>query len=213
MKTQKDQFIETKEQKMPIKSFKRKQVGILGGNFNPIHVAHLIVADQVGQALGLDEVRLMPSFSSPHVDEKETIDATHRLKMIELAIQDNPLLHVETIELQRQGKSYTYDTMVALVDQNPDTDYYFIIGGDMVDYLPTWYRLEELFTLVQFVGVKRPGHPVETNYPVIWVDIPWLDLSSTMIRNKVQEGCSVNYFLPDQVINYIKEEGLYLGTK
>lgn len=213
MKVQRVQTIETKEQERPLGPVKRKQVGLLGGNFNPVHLAHLIIADQVGQALGLDKVCLMPSYFPPHVDAKKTIDASHRLKMLELAIEDNPLLQVETIELQRQGKSYTYDTMVALIDQNPDTDYYFIIGGDMVDYLPTWYRIEDLLQLVQFVGVKRPGYPVETNYPVIWVDVPWFDLSSTMIRNKIQAGCSVNYFLPNPVIQYIKEEGLYLETK
>lgn len=188
---------------------KRKQVGLLGGNFNPIHVTHLIVADQVGRSLGLDRVDLMPSFTPPHVDRKETIDANHRLAMIELAIEGNSMLGIETIELTRGGTSYTYETMLALKEKNPDTDYFFIIGGDMVEYLPKWHRIDELMTLVQFVGVQRPNYPRETSYPVIWVDVPLMEISSTIVRTKIAQGCSIRYFVPDSVQAYIEEKGLY----
>ena len=90
-----------------IKEKKRKQVGILGGNFNPVHNAHLIVADQVRQQLGLDQVLLMPEYQPPHVDKKETIHEYHRLKMLELAIEGIEGLAIETIELERKGISYT----------------------------------------------------------------------------------------------------------
>lgn len=188
----------------------RKQVGILGGNFNPVHLTHLILAEQVGNSLGLDKVYLMPEFLPPHVDEKKTIDPVHRLAMLELAIEGNPLLAIETSELERQGKSYTYDTMKELTRQHPDTDYYFIIGGDMVEYLPKWHEIDALMNLVQFVAVRRPGYPVESPYPVIWVDVPLMDLSSTMIRKKISEGSSVRYYLPENVLHYIQEKGLYL---
>ena len=79
-------------------------------------------------------------------------------------------LAIETIELERKGISYTYDTMKILTEQHPDTDYYFIIGADMVDYLPKWYRIDELVDMVQFVGVQRPRYKAGTSYPVIWVD-------------------------------------------
>ena len=92
-----------------IKDTGRKQVGILGGNFNPVHNAHLVVADQVRQQLGLDEVLLMPEFEPPHIDKKETIDEKHRLNMLMLAINGIPGLDIETIELERKGISYTYD--------------------------------------------------------------------------------------------------------
>lgn len=111
---------------------RRKQIGILGGNFNPVHQAHLMIAEQVGHKLGLEKVYFMPEFLPPHVDEKPTIPASQRLRMLELAIADNPFFDIEPIELERGGKSYTYDTMKALTEKNPDTDYYFIIGGDMV---------------------------------------------------------------------------------
>lgn len=194
----------------PLVSSQRRQVGILGGNFNPVHVAHLITADQVGQALGLEKVLLMPSNLPPHVDEKKTIAAEHRVNMLQLAIADNPLLAIETIELERQGKSYTYDTMKLLQEKHPDTDFFFIIGGDMVEYLPKWHKVDELMQLVNFVGVRRPNYPTETPYPIIWIDVPLMEVGSTNLRKKIAQGCSVNYLIPQNVIHYIQEKGLYL---
>lgn len=192
-----------------IKEKKRKQVGILGGNFNPVHNAHLIVADQVRQQLGLAQVLLMPEYQPPHVDKKETIPEHHRLKMLELAIEGIDGLVIETIELERKGISYTYDTMKILTEQHPDTDYYFIIGADMVDYLPKWYRIDELVDMVQFVGVQRPRYKVGTSYPVIWVDVPLMDISSSMVRDFLAQGRKPNFLLPQPVLDYIEKEGLY----
>ena len=193
-----------------VKDKKRKQIGILGGNFNPVHNAHLVVADQVRQQLGLDQVLLMPEYEPPHVDKKETIDEQHRLKMLELAIEGIEGLGIETIELERKGISYTYDTMKLLTEQHPDTDYYFIIGADMVDYLPKWYRIDELVELVQFVGVQRPRYKAGTSYPVIWVDVPLMDISSSMVRDFLAQGRTPNFLLPQPVLDYIEKEGLYL---
>ena len=187
----------------------RRQVGILGGNFNPVHNAHLIVADQVRQQLNLDEVLLMPEFLPPHVDKKETIDEFHRLNMLKMAIAGIEGLGIETIELERRGVSYTYDTMKLLKEKNPDTDYFFIIGGDMVDYLPKWYKIDELVQMIQFVGVQRPRYKAGTSYPIIWVDVPLMDISSSMIRHFITEGRTPNYLLPKTVLDYIREEGLY----
>ena len=197
------------ELELEIKEKKRKQVGILGGNFNPVHNAHLIVADQVRQQLGLDQVLLMPEYQPPHVDKKETIPEHHRLKMLELAIEGIEGLDIETIELERKGISYTYDTMKILTEQHPDTDYYFIIGADMVDYLPKWYRIDELVDMVQFVGVQRPRYKAVTSYPVIWVDVPLMDISSSMVRNFLAQGRKPNFLLPQPVLDYIEKEGLY----
>jgi nicotinate-nucleotide adenylyltransferase len=126
----------------------KKQVGLLGGNFNPIHNAHLMIAEQVGQKMGFDEVHLLPSYLPPHIDEKKTIDSKHRLAMAKLAIEDNSFLSIDTRELARKGKSYTIDTMLEMTAENPDTEYYFIIGGDEVAYLPKWHRIDELVRLV-----------------------------------------------------------------
>ena len=187
----------------------RKQIGILGGNFNPVHNAHLLVADQVRQQLGLDEVLLMPEYKPPHVDKKATIDEKHRLKMLELAIKGIEGLAIETIELKRKGVSYTYDTMKDLIEQNPDVDYYFIIGADMVDYLPKWHKIDELIQMVQFVGVQRPKYKAGTSYPIIWVDVPLMDISSSMIRDFIRKNRKPNFLLPKLVLDYIEKEGLY----
>lgn len=192
-----------------VKDKNRKQVGILGGNFNPVHNAHLIVADQVRQQLGLDAVYLMPEYEPPHVDKKETIDEKHRLNMLLLAINGMEGLDIETIEIERKGKSYTYDTMKQLTEANPDTDYYFIIGADMVEYLPKWHRIDELVELVQFVGVQRPKYKAGTSYPVIWVDVPLMDISSSNIRDFIKKGRTPNFMTPAPVLNYIKKAGLY----
>ncbi|MCK1159627.1 nicotinate-nucleotide adenylyltransferase [Streptococcus uberis] len=187
----------------------RKQIGILGGNFNPIHNAHLIVADQVRQQLGLDKVFLMPEYLPPHVDTKSTIDEKHRLEMVKLAIDSVEGLDVETLELERKGVSYTYDTMKLLIEKNPDVDYYFIIGADMVDYLPKWHKIDELVKMVQFVGVQRPKYKAGTSYPLIWVDVPLMDISSSMIRQFIKSKRQPNYLLPKAVLEYINKEGLY----
>ncbi|MDR2832354.1 MAG: nicotinate-nucleotide adenylyltransferase [Streptococcaceae bacterium] len=201
---------QTKTQvQMEIKTQKRRQVGILGGNFNPVHQAHLAIADLVKQHLSLDLVYLMPEFLPPHIDTKTTIEPIHRLNMLERAVIGNPNLGIETIELSRGGKSYTYETILELKELNPDTDYYFIIGSDMVEYLPKWYKIDELTHLVQFVGVKRGEKEIQTPYPVIWVDVPKMDISSTMIRQMFKENILPNYLLPQKVIEYIQEQKLY----
>ncbi len=151
----------------------------------------------------------MPEYESPHLDKKETIDEKHRLKMLELAIEGVEGLDIETIELERKGISYTYDTMKLLIEKNPDVDYYFIIGADMVDYLPKWYKIDELIKMVQFVGVQRPKYKAGTSYPVIWVDVPMMDISSSLIRHHFETGCRPNFLTPPAVIDYIEKEGLY----
>lgn len=168
-----------------------------------------MVADQVRQQLGLDQVLLMPEFKPPHVDLKETIDEKYRLEMLKLAINSAEGLAIEPIELERKGISYTYDTMALLKEKNPEVDYYFIIGADMVDYLPKWHRIDELVQMVQFVGVQRPKYKAGTSYPVIWVDVPLMDISSSMIRDFIKKGRQPNYLMPQSVFNYIQKEGLY----
>ncbi|MGP6138888.1 MULTISPECIES: nicotinate-nucleotide adenylyltransferase [unclassified Jeotgalibaca] len=188
----------------------RRRVGILGGTFNPPHLGHLIMAEQAGKQLGLDKVCFMPDAEPPHVDRKPFIAGKHRAEMVRRSISGNALFELEDIELKRGGKSYTFETMKELTAKNPDTDYYFIIGGDMVEYLPKWYRIDELVTMVNFVGVARPGYPKTSAYPIIWVDSPEVAISSTEIRKMVKNGQSIRYVVPEEVEQYIMEEGLYL---
>lgn len=185
-----------------------KRIGILGGTFDPPHMGHLIIAEEVRLALDLEEVWFIPSYTPPHKSNVKT-KPEHRLKMIRLAIQGNPYFKVDTIELERTGKSYTIDTIKELRKRHSDKKFYFIIGGDMVEYLPNWYQIEELKNLVTFVGVKRSNYSTESAFPIYIVDIPLIEISSTVLRKRCLEGTSVQYWLPHSVHQYIKEHQLY----
>lgn len=191
----------------------KKRVGILGGTFNPPHMGHLIMADQVGTQLGLDTVYFMPDANPPHANHKVTINAHDRVEMVKRAIFDNPNFDLELAEIKRGGVSYTVDTMKQLTKEHSNFEYYFIIGGDMVADLPNWHQIDELTRLVQFVGVKRRGYKIHTPYPVLWVDAPLIDISSTQIRQKVACSGSIRYLVPEPVENYIKERQLYVNRK
>jgi nicotinate-nucleotide adenylyltransferase len=187
------------------------KVGILGGTFDPPHYGHLLIANEVLSTLQLDEIWFMPNQEPPHKRKSESIKNEDRLQMLELAIGGNAAFRVETIELHRQGPSYTVDTMKMINDQYPDHQFFFIIGADMIEYLPKWHKIDELIKLVQFVGVERPEYSSQTDYPVMYVDVPAIDVSSSMIRDRVKNGKTVRYLLPDMVIKYIEEKHLY-GT-
>lgn len=189
-----------------------KKIGILGGTFNPPHIGHLMMANEVMGALGLEEVRFMPNNVPPH---KEAFGATNkqRLEMVRLAIVDNPKFKLEPFEIIEGGVSYTYETMKKLTLREPDCTFYFIIGGDSIENLHTWYRIEDLVNLVQLVGVNRTGANVNTAYPVQMITAPEINLSSTLLRYRFNNGQTVRYLVPKQVEAYIREEGLYGSTK
>lgn len=194
-----------------LQGIKPQRVGIYGGTFNPIHNAHLLVAEQVRTILSLNWVDFMPDNIPPHIDKKTAIDPKLRVEMLKLALENNPHFGIEKADVNRPGKSYTYDTMKKLIEDHPLTEYYFIIGGDMVDYLPKWYRINDLIRLPRFhfVGVRRKGAQNETKYPVIWVDVPTVEFSSTDIRQRIVTGQSIKYMVPAKVEQFIKENQLY----
>lgn len=188
-----------------------KKVGILGGTFNPPHYGHLLIASEVQESLHLDKIWFMPNHEPPHKQKPESANDQNRLQMLKLAVSGNPGFQIQTIELEREGPSYTIDTMKLLNEKYRDHQFYFIIGADMIEYLPKWYKIDELVKLVQFVGVARPSYSRQTDYPVQYVDVPVIDISSSIIRERLHNGKSVKYLLPDNVIAYIKENHLY-GT-
>jgi nicotinate-nucleotide adenylyltransferase len=193
-----------------IRTSKREKIGVLGGTFNPPHTGHLIIADQVRDQLDLDKILFLPTAEPPHSSvEKKTISADIRTHMLDLAIMDHPDFEMELYEVEKGGKNYTYDTMKALIDLYPAVDFYFIVGGDMIADLPSWHEIDKLVELVQIVGVKRPGFEVESEYPIIMVDVPMTTINSTMIRKKVQTACSIKYLVPEAVRKFIAQEGLY----
>lgn len=184
------------------------KVGILGGTFDPPHIGHLIMAEEVRVALQLDEIWFIPSYEPPH-KQKAHSSRNDRLYMLEKSIQDNEYFHINSIELKRKGKSYTIDTVKALNKQYPNDKFYFIIGADMVEYLPNWKNIDELMGLITFVGVTRPGYKLKTSYPVKMIDIPMIHLSSTEIRDRVANGKSIKYLVQHPVEQFIEGKGLY----
>ena len=188
-----------------------KKVGILGGTFDPPHMGHLIIADEVKHVLNLDEIWFIPTNVPPH-KQQATSSSRHRVAMLELAIAHTPYFKINPIELERDGKSYTIDTIKLLKQRHTDTIFYFIIGADMVEYLPNWYKVEELVSMVEFVGVKRPHYRIETNYAIDEVEVPLIDISSTKIKNRIKEKKAFHFLIPEAVYHYIKEERLYDGT-
>ncbi|WP_433743266.1 nicotinate-nucleotide adenylyltransferase [Falsibacillus pallidus] len=187
----------------------QKRVGLLGGTFDPPHLGHLIIANEILQSLSLDEVRFMPNQVPPHKNPSPSITSQHRVEMLELATKDVPSFKVEKIELERKGKSYTYETIKQLKAREPGTEFYFIIGADMIEYLPKWHKIDELIQLIQFVGVNRPRYSQISQYPVLLVETPDVDISSTMIRARLHESKSVRFLVPDDVIKYMEDHRLY----
>ncbi|ABS23284.1 MULTISPECIES: nicotinate-nucleotide adenylyltransferase [Bacillus cereus group] len=186
-----------------------KKIGIIGGTFDPPHYGHLLIANEVYHTLELDEVWFLPNQIPPHKRNRNVTSAEDRRKMLELAIEKEGYFSLCLEELEREGPSYTYDTMLQLTKKHPDTTFYFIIGGDMVEYLPKWYNIEKLLELVTFVGVARPGYTLQTPYKILTIEIPEFAVSSSLLRERYKNKKTCKYLLPEQVQSYIERNGLY----
>lgn len=185
-----------------------KKIGILGGAFNPPHLGHLIIAEQVKDQLALDEIWFIPTYLSPHKDQAG-ISVEDRIKMLRKSIDSNQDFSINLIEIKREGISYTIDTIKSLREEHPGHKFYFIIGADMVEYLPKWKNIDELIKLVTFVGVKRLNYQLKSPYPVKVIDLPRIEISSSYIRNKIKQNKSIKYLVKDSVKKFIEENGLY----
>lgn len=192
-----------------------KKVGIMGGAFDPIHLGHLLAAEAAREQHGLDEVWFMPSHIPPH-KHQAGVSGEQRLAMVKAAIQSHPHFRPLDIELRRGGVSYTVDTIKELRGEHPDLELYFIIGADMVNYLPKWEGIDELTDMITFIGLQRPGSFLELDTlppfiqeAVLLADMPLVDISSSLIRKRISGGHSVRYMVPENVYDYIVRSGLY----
>jgi nicotinate-nucleotide adenylyltransferase len=192
------------------------KIGIMGGTFDPIHLGHMIAAESAREAAGLDEVWFIPTFIPPHKQNLPQASAEVRLAMVELAVADHPFFRVVDYELERGGASYTADTVQVLRQLHPELSFYYIIGADMVMYLPKWVRIEEIVESVAFIGLQRPGFEVElTQLPeelaakVQLVEMPLIEISSTYIREKMRLRQSVRYLVCENVRIYMEANQLY----
>jgi nicotinate-nucleotide adenylyltransferase len=198
------------------------KMGICGGTFDPVHIGHLAVAEMVRSGFGLDRILFIPTGKPPHKNTNSVTDPVHRLNMVKCAVSTNPSFEAVSIEVDRQGYTYTVDTLNELHRIYPqETEFYYIIGADVVMDLLTWKRVEEVFTLTRFIALMRPGYKntefdshiktLKRKYDIniVSFEAPLIDISSTMIRERIRNGESVKYLVSEPVEKYIRENNLY----
>ncbi|MFZ5945956.1 MAG: nicotinate-nucleotide adenylyltransferase [Bacillota bacterium] len=202
---------------------KKKAIGIMGGTFDPIHYGHLVTAEAVRSEFNLEKVYFVPSGNPPHKDPRQVSDAQHRYLMTFLSITTNLYFEVMSLEIERPGKSYAFDTVKEFKKQFPDKELFFITGADAIKEILTWHRVEEVLDLCYFVAATRPGYklddlkkeelkvlPEEYLKRIMIIEVPAMAISSTDIKQRVKEGKSIKYLLPEAVENYIYRNKLYL---
>lgn len=195
--------------------------GILGGTFDPIHCGHLVLAEKAREAFQLEKVIVVPAAIPPHKIGEVATEAHHRLKMVELAIEGNPGFEVSTVELDREGPSYSIDTIRELKKIYGDSQTALIMGFDSLLELYSWKNYQSILDETKIITAFRPGYPIlsnEQNWPsfleayrkqILILEAPLLDISSTWLRVELMLGRSVKYLVPDPVIDYIISKGLY----
>jgi nicotinate-nucleotide adenylyltransferase len=197
------------------------KTGILGGTFDPVHNAHLMIAGEALKRLELDEILFIPTSHTPLKEDTIITPVEHRLKMLELAVAGNPSFRLSGIEIDRAGISYTVDTIAALKQSlGNGSELYFITGLDSLVTLPQWKEPGRIIRMCRLVTVRRPGYEVpdidklEKDIPgisesLIILDDPAPDVSATDIRKRVAAGLSISHLVPIPVEQYIREKGLY----
>jgi len=187
------------------------RIGVMGGTFDPIHHGHLVAASEVAQSFDLDEVVFVPTGRPWQKDEVTASE--HRYLMTVIATASNPQFTVSRVDIDRDGPTYTIDTLRDLKSQRPGADLFFITGADAVAQILGWRNHQELWDLAHFVAVSRPGHVLTTEglptEDVSQLEIPALSISSTDCRARVRRGHPVWYLVPDGVVQYIAKHHLY----
>lgn len=200
---------------------RQERIGILGGTFNPVHLGHLLIAQDAMEQVGLDRVKFIPSATPPHKKSDHVVAAAHRLRMIKLAIRGREEFELDDIEIRRGGTSYSVDTLSELKRRHPGARVYFIIGADSLRELHLWREVERLVKLCTFVTVPRPGFDAK---PVVDPRLDAAtrrrlrqqilrghacDIASRDIRARVAGGLPIHYLVPDAVRVYIQRHKLY----
>jgi nicotinate-nucleotide adenylyltransferase len=186
------------------------KIGILGGTFNPIHIGHLILAEEVREKLCLDRIIFVPTYLAPHKDNSDIAPAKDRFTMVKMAIAKNKYFFVSDIEIKRDGRSYTIDTINEFKKLYPKDELYFITGSDLLKYLDEWKDLGEIIKMVKFIVATRPGYPLEKIPSYIsTVAIRAVDISAFEIRQAIGENRSFRYLVPEVVFRYINKKKLY----
>lgn len=199
----------------------RRQVGILGGTFDPPHVAHLVLAETARVQLTLDEVLFVPVGQPPHKVERPITEACHRVGLVEAAIGDHPAFSLSRVDLDRIGPHYTVDMLELLRGMYPGAGLHLLLGGDSLAEFHTWWDPAGIAARARLAVMVRPGWQVdltdlEQTVPGIrsrisQLDVPVLGISSTDLRRRVREGLPIRYLVPSPVAAYIRDHRLYTG--
>ncbi len=200
-----------------------KRYGMMGGTFNPIHLAHLYIAYEAKETLNLDKVIFMVAGNPPHKKESSAIDSNYRYDMVKIAIRDYSDFEISDYEIQKKGYSYTYETLKYLKGDEGDVEVFFIAGADSLMDIEKWKNPELVLSNCTFVAFNRGEYNKETleeqkkklqdkyNSNIILLDISNLDISSSMIRERIIKGKRVDFFIPEKVMKYIEQNKLYKG--
>lgn len=195
------------------------RIGIMGGTFDPIHIAHLAIAEDVRIQLNLDKVLFIPAGMPAFKMDSTVSSPHHRLMMTQLATKSNPYFEVSDIEIERKGVTYTIDTVHELEARYPEASFFFIAGSDALLDIDKWRNAEDLAQLLTFVATSRPGYVqqltteqmnhLNEQFRIEWADVAQLDISSSMIRERIKDGRSIRYLVPPEVEEYMSAMGLY----
>ncbi len=200
------------------------KIGIIGGSYNPPHIAHLIIADRFTEQMGLDKTFFVPAYRSPFKlgdDSIETTTSAQRLDMLRLALRQHPQFDAETFEVDREGVSYTIDTVHYFQAKFPYAELFLLVGGDQAAAFTKWKHWQEILRIVQLCIARRPYTiSPEVEWAIAfhlsvadklpkWIEAPVIALSSTEIRSRIVNGQSIRFLVPEAVEQYIFENGLY----
>ena len=195
------------------------KIGILGGTFNPIHMGHLMIAEHIRQEKNFDKILFIPTGDPPHKEVE--VPGKKRAEMLRLAIKDNKHFEMSSLEVNREGITYTVDTLREL--KNIYDEIYYIVGSDTIFQFRTWKNFKKVAEMTKFIYMLRPGGEDDNvlfdeirflrenfNVKIEQIEGPMLYLSSTYLRERIKSGKSIKYLVPDSVIKYINDEGLYV---
>jgi len=199
-----------------------RRIGILGGTFNPIHYGHLIMAETIRESFELDKILFIPSGQPPHKTCSVLADAESRFEMVQRAVGSNRFFEASRIEIDRKGYTYTIDTLNLLKKEyGPGTKIYFLIGSDVIPELKTWKDYRNVFRMCEFIAAIRPGYDEEIykdalregrisdELKINMTKAPYIEISSSVIRERVRKGQTIKYLVPENVEYYIYSKGLY----
>jgi nicotinate-nucleotide adenylyltransferase len=191
----------------------RRRLGVMGGTFDPVHHGHLVAASEVQATFDLDEVIFVPTGQPWQKTDREVSEAEDRYLMTVIATASNPRFSVSRVDIDREGPTYTVDTLTDLKVKHPDADLFFITGADALEQIVSWRRAEDVFDLAHFIGVTRPGYELNGQHlpkgSVSLVEVPAMAISSTACRARTAGGLPVWYLVPDGVVQYISKRRLY----